>query len=165
MNVISLFDESGNMLQPWAKAGHSCIAIDILNKDGVIDEDGILYLNRDLSVPNILKDLKPDIVFGFPPCTDLAVSGAAHFASKRRKNPHFQAEAVKLARVVESFGNEHGVPWFIENPVSVMSSLWRKPDYIFHPFEFGGYLPEDDIHPRWPQYIKPRDAYPKKTCL
>jgi hypothetical protein len=44
-------------------------------------------------------------------------------------------------------------------------TLWRKPDHAFHPCEFGGYLPADDKHPRWPEYIAPRDAYTKKTCL
>ena len=53
----------------------------------------------------------------------------------------------------------------MENPVSVISTMWRKPDYKFDPFEYGGYLPEDDNHPIYPEHIKPRDAYPKKTCI
>ncbi len=43
--------------------------------------------------------------------------------------------------------------------------MWRKPNYKFNPFEFGGYLPVNDIHPQYPEYITPRDAYKKKTCL
>ena len=58
------------------------------------------------------------------------------------------------------------IPYFIENPVSVLSTLWRKPDYSFHPFEYGGYIePDEAEHPKWPDYIAPMDAYPKKTCL
>ncbi len=53
----------------------------------------------------------------------------------------------------------------IENPVSVLSSLWRKPDHYFNPFEYGGYLPEDDQHPLWPDHIAPRDSYTKLTSL
>ena len=34
----------------------------------------------------------------------------------------------------------------IENPVGIMSSQWRKPDQIIHPYYFG-------------------DAFEKKTCL
>jgi len=49
--------------------------------------------------------------------------------------------------------------------VSRLATLWRKPDYSFQPFEYGGYLPEDDVNPKWPEYIAPRDAYSKKTCL
>ena len=37
---------------------------------------------------------------------------------------------------------------------------------IFHPYEYGGYIPQQDAtHPQWPDHIAPRDAYPKKTCL
>jgi hypothetical protein len=43
--------------------------------------------------------------------------------------------------------------------------MWRKPDYYFDPCDYGGYLPEDDQHPLWPDYIAPRDAYTKKTSL
>ena len=58
------------------------------------------------------------------------------------------------------------IPYFIENPVSVLATMWRKPDYRFHPYEYGGYIPDDQAeHPRWPEYIAPRDAYPKNTCL
>lgn len=57
------------------------------------------------------------------------------------------------------------VPWFFENPVSVFASIFGKPNHTFHPYEFGGYLPENDKHPEYPKYILPRDAYPKKTCL
>ena len=125
-------------------------------------------LKADLSDFNALKRIvamKPSFVMGFPPCTDLAVSGAAHFASKRAANPNFQNEAVNLALSVRSVGLMANCPWFFENPVSVLSTIFRKPDHIFHPYEYGGYLPENDTHPRWPDYIAPRDSYPKKTCI
>lgn len=37
-------------------------------------------------------------------------------------------------------------PWMLENPVSTLSSYWRKPDFTFHPYEYG-------------------DPWFKKTCL
>ena len=59
-----------------------------------------------------------------------------------------------------------GCPYFVENPVSVLSTKWRKSDYRFHPYEYGGYIPYGEAqHPLWPEYIAPQDAYPKKTCL
>jgi len=70
-----------------------------------------------------------------------------------------------MAKLVESVGVACGAPWGAENPVSVLSTLWRKPNFSFHPWEFGGYLPDSDIHPMYPEYIKARDAYPKKTCI
>jgi hypothetical protein len=54
----------------------------------------------------------------------------------------------------------------VENPVSVLATKWRKPDHSFHPYEYGGYIHDDQAeHPRWPEYIAAKDAYPKKTCL
>ena len=107
----------------------------------------------------------PDIIFAFPPCTDLAVSGAAHFELKRKSDPDFQVNAVKTCRVAQWLANAFEVPYMIENPVSVLSTMWRRPDHTFHPYEFGGFMAEDDRHPFFPEIIRPRDAYPKKTCL
>jgi hypothetical protein len=104
-------------------------------------------------------------VFGFPECTDLAVSGAAHFEKKRAVDPDFQSKAISLVMLTKILGEYYGCPWALENPVSVISTKWRKPDYKFDPYEYGGYLPKDDEHPVYPSYIKPRDAYPKKTCI
>lgn len=172
LTVVSLFDESGNMGRPWAERGAKVICYDLLNQAQVetFPSGGSLEryrcdLNSDWIINRIAEVYKPDIIFGFPPCTDLAVSGAAHFASKRIKDANFQINAVSLARQVEKLGNLCGVPWFAENPVSVLASMWRAPDHRFHPFEYGGYLPENDVHPRWPEYIAPRDKYRKKTCL
>lgn len=172
VTVVSLFDESGNMGRPWAERGAHVHCFDTQNANKGIEfvGDGLIsYHNSDLSfdraIENISNALNPDIIFGFPPCTDLAVSGAAHFTSKALKNPDFQKDAVALARRVELLGDLCQVPWFAENPVSVLASMWRKPDYRFQPYEYGGYLPEDDVHPRWPDYIAPRDKYRKKTCL
>jgi len=57
-----------------------------------------------------------------------------------------------------------GCPYVIENPVSILSSLWRKPDAYVHPSDFGGYCPEGP-HPEFPGVIPEKDAYRKKTCL
>ena len=159
MIIVSLFDESGNMVRPWASAGHECHCFDITNKDEF--RDGIHFHRADLR--KFVMPVVPNIVFGFPPCTDLAASGARHFASKLERNPRTFDDAMELVHVVHEMAGD--APWMLENPVGKVSSLWRKPNHIFHPWEFGGYLPEDDVHPRWPDYIQARDAYPKKTCL
>jgi hypothetical protein len=102
----------------------------------------------------------------FPVCTDMAVSGAAHFKKKAERDPEFQIKASNYAKWCAELFDNLGVPYFVENPVSVLSTLWRKPNYSFHPFEYGGYIPEAQAeHPKWPEYIPPRDAYKKKTCL
>lgn len=172
MVVISLFDESGNMVRPWAEVGCSCYCFDIVNpRQERIEQVGhgeIHYRHIDFRTTEALqqvRDCKPDILFGFPPCTDLAVSGAAHFAHKLQNDPLVFVKALYLAKITPNLGEELQIPWFIENPVGKLSTMYRKPDYIFNPRDFGGYLPEDDVHPRFPEYIVPRDAYNKKTCL
>jgi hypothetical protein len=175
--VLSLYDYTGEALKPWAEAGYQCYAFDIQHKDtrveGYANGGFIRYCGIDLwNIDNITRMCKwfknEDVVFGmaFPVCTDLAVSGAAHFARKEQENPGFQIKASNYARWCAAVFEGLGVPYFIENPVSRLATLWRKPDYSFHPYEYGGYIHEDDAeHPKWPDYIAPRDAYPKKTCL
>lgn len=171
MRVVSLFDESGNMGRCWAEKGAIVYCFDTQNKGTVVPvgKGWMYFLNQDLSLEESIEDIseiyQPDIIFGFPPCTDLAVSGSMHFKNKASKNPNFQLEATSLARQVEKLGQLSEKPWFVENPISVLASLWRKPDEYFHPYEYGGYLSEDDQHPRWPEYIAPRDHYRKKTAL
>lgn len=157
--VISLCDYTGIFTQPWREAGYRAIHVDpqrdnngtILEMSGVIGE--------------AIRQDRVAFVAGFPPCTELAVSGAAHFARKQEADKHFQAKAALVAEQCRMVGLLSGAPWFFENPVSVLASIMGKPNFVFNPYEYGGYLPEDDRHPEWPEYIKPRDAYPKKTCL
>tara|TARA_R110000824_G_C15012090_1_gene657450 strand:+ start:108 stop:824 length:717 start_codon:yes stop_codon:yes gene_type:complete len=178
--AIFLFDYTGIMAKPWADAGYLCYCFDGQHSLGVSKSNHENILNvgawfsknctGDLLREDIDKIISVtgkdiDFLFGFPECTDLAVSGAAHFAKKRDANPYFQDEAMMLFYLIEALGAELDCPWGLENPISVASTLWRKPDFKFHPFEYGGYLPKDDIHPTYPKYIRARDAYPKKTCI
>ena len=169
MHVISLYDYTGFALMPWRDAGYECYAYDIAHED--TQKDGINFLHADLHQQSTLDEIaafhdgRAMFMSCFPVCTDLAVSGAAWFAKKREANPRFQDEAAGHAIACSAVGDYLGCPYFVENPVSVLSSLWRKPNYSFHPFEYGGYLPTDDKHPIWPDYIAGQDRYSKKTCL
>lgn len=167
--AIFLFDTTGYAAEPFTNAGWETYIIDTANigeravnprATHVLDWD-ILAREKDI----IELCIGAEFVFGFPPCTDMAVSGAAHFANKKRIDPAFQTKAVHLARSVERIGEAADVEWCLENPVSVLATLWRKSNYSFHPCNFGGYLPYDDVHPEYPEYIVPRDAYPKSTHL
>jgi hypothetical protein len=74
-----------------------------------------------------------NLLIAHPPCTDLAVSGARHFAAKRADGR--QAAAIDFFML---FANETRIPRVcIENPVCIMSSVWRKPDQIVQPWQFG----------------------------
>jgi len=176
--AIFLFDYTGIMAKPWADAGYLCYCFDGQHEPGVNQVGNIIKVGMWFSkkecdneyfknIDDILKITGENVsfVFGFPECTDLAVSGAAHFAKKRKGNARFQEEAMQMVYMVSDLAKMIGCPWALENPISVISTKWRKPCYKFHPYEYGGYLPEDDVHPIYPGYIKSRDAYPKKTCI
>jgi hypothetical protein len=178
--ILSFFDYTGEAVRPWAEQGFECHIFDIQHPEFLLVFDAIEEVGEnggtiqkhhaDLSDPlywervaRAYRDVA--MVFGFPPCTDLAGSGARHWESKRRADPEFQAKAAEMALRVADLADRLGSPYCIENPVGALSTVWRKPDYRFDPCDFGGYLPEDDEHPRWPDYIPPRDAYNKRTCL
>tara|TARA_B110000977_G_scaffold2037_1_gene2823 strand:- start:69 stop:821 length:753 start_codon:yes stop_codon:yes gene_type:complete len=180
--VLSLFDYTAEALKPWAAAGYECHAFDIQHVDAeptfentqfFAGGGSISYLHADLHDFNTHKDIfmrfdgrKVVLGMAWPVCTDMAVSGAAWFASKAKADPNFQTKAVNHATICADLFDALGVPYMIENPVSVLATKWRKPDHTFHPYEFGEYIPEDQgEHPRWPEYIAPFDAYTKKTCL
>ena len=175
--VISLYDYTGEALKPWAEAGYACYAFDIQHLDtkveGYANGGFIRYEGLDLHDFSNYSDLffrfnGCNVAFGmaFPVCTDLAVSGAAWFKKKAEADPLFQQRAAQHATDCAGLFDDLGCPYFIENPVSVLSTLWRKPDHNFHPYEYGGYIPYgEEQHPKWPEYIAPRDAYSKKTCL
>jgi len=175
--VISLYDYTGEAVKPWAERGYTCFCYDIqhrgVNRIEYPMGGSITFTRMDLYDPAALKVLagrfpKRNVVFGqaFPVCTDMAVSGARHFDKKALLNPDFQVQAADKAKAASQLFLQIGCPYYIENPVSVLSTLWRKPDHTFHPFEYGGYIPASKSqHPTYPDYIAPRDAYSKKTCL
>jgi hypothetical protein len=180
--VLSFFEFTGTILEPWAKAGYQCYAFDIQHGGPVRDSYGrpdegfIEFRHWDASQGRqdtcaMLCELigmgrKVAMVFGFPPCTDLAASGARHWEAKRKADPEFQNRAVAWAKDVAHVARWFGAPYMIENPQGALSTLWRKPDHRFDPCDYGGYIPlEEAQHPRWPEYIPPQDAYTKRTCL
>ena len=75
-----------------------------------------------------------DLAIFHPPCTHTSVSGAKHFADKRADGRQHAAVAFFMQIVRRS---EHIPKTAIEQPVSVISSLYRKPDQIIQPWQFG----------------------------
>ena len=90
------------------------------------------------------------MLFAFPPCTHVAVSGARWF---KDKGLGALIEALQLFEASVRLAEWTKAPYLIENPVSAVSTYWRKPDHTFNPCDYGGYL------------NPPSDAYTKKTCL
>lgn len=75
-----------------------------------------------------------DLAIFHPPCTHTAVSGSKHFAGKRMDGRQQAGVAFFMALWRRS---AHIPRVAIEQPVSIMSSLFRKPDQIIQPWQFG----------------------------
>jgi hypothetical protein len=71
-----------------------------------------------------------DLMIAHPPCTHLAVSGARWFKNKLTE----QAEALDFVNTLLNAPIRHIA---LENPVSVISTYFRKPDQIVQPWQFG----------------------------
>lgn len=73
-----------------------------------------------------------DLIIAHPPCTDLAVSGARWFKEKQQDGR--QQKSIDFFMEFVNAECEHIA---IENPVCIMSTLYRKPDQIIQPWQFG----------------------------
>ena len=73
-----------------------------------------------------------DMIIAFPPCTHLASSGAKWFAQKRKDGRQQSGIDFFMA-----FVNADCSRIAIENPIGIMSNVYRKPDQIIQPWQFG----------------------------
>lgn len=113
------------MREAFANRGHDAWSCDIVPPD-----DGSLFHHRKDWREALASD-EWDLVIAFPPCTHLCVSGARHFAAKKADGR--QQEAIEFFMAFTRLACR----WAIENPVGIMSSHYRKPDQIIHPWQFG----------------------------
>ena len=149
MIVVSLFDITGNMVRPWVDAGYTAYIVDIQHPPGQTStEPRIIRIGADIRAGFLLPGVKPEFVAAFPPCDHLAVSGARWFKGKGLRALSL---SIDLFATAAEYCESTGVPYMIENPVSTISTYWRKPDRTFSPSDFTGWEPDDN--------------YTKKTCL
>ncbi|MBU1082597.1 MAG: hypothetical protein KKB59_19075, partial [Spirochaetes bacterium] len=90
-----------------------------------------------------------DIMIAHPPCTYLAVSGSSWYyhpddkhLPKEQKRPHpLYPNRRKDQELAKEFFMDlinANIPKIaVENPIGVMSTHYRKPDQIVHPYMFG----------------------------
>lgn len=155
MNLcVFLFDKTGNMGRPWLEAGRIVLIVDLQHPTGLHTSDGKLFkLGADLRDGFDLPDGLPafdkiEFVAAFPPCDHLAVSGARWFKGKGLR---LLSLSVDLFATAAEFCERAKAPYIIENPVSTISTYWRKPDHTFHPWYWAG--------------IEDGDNYTKTTCI
>lgn len=82
---------------------------------------------------------KWDMIIAFPPCTYLTVTGNRWFNVERygEKAIQRQKDREEAIKFFMKFANADCEKIAIENPIGVMSSEFRKPNQIIHPYMFG----------------------------
>lgn len=166
MKILVACEESQTVTTKLRELGHEAYSCDIIDHSGNNDEwhikeDVLPLLNgycefKTVDGDNHVLNNKWDMIIAFPPCTHLAVSGAAHFEKKR--NDGRQKEAIEFFM---RFLNADCDKIVVENPIGIISGDYIgkhfpdlqekynfpiKPSQIIHPWMFG-------------------DNQPKSTCL
>lgn len=158
MKVLVACEESQAVTKEFRRLGHEAYSCDIIECSGGHPEWHILQSVTPLLNGNcFFKTMdgkvhevpgRWDMIIGFPPCTYLCVSGSRWFDvvkygydAQKRWNDRCIAICFFLSII-----NADCDRIAVENPVGVMSTYYRKPDQIIHPWQFG--------HPEQ-----------KKTCL
>lgn len=138
------------MVRPWIEAGYRAVTVDLQAAD---DQHGRTHIRADVLAldEGFAAQFRPAAVFAFPPCTDLAVSGARWFRDKGLSGLIGGLQLVEKARRI---CEASGAPWMLENPVSTLATYWRAPDITFDPWEYAGWAPNPAA-----------EGYTKRTCL
>ena len=126
MRVLVACEESQAVTKELRRLGHEAYSCDIQECSGGHPE---WHLQQDV-IPLLAEPW--NMIIAFPPCTDLAVSGARHFAKKRADGR--QQRSIEFFM---QFANVDCPKVAIENPIGIMSSHYRKPDQIIQPYQFG----------------------------
>ena len=125
MRILVACESSGAVRSAFRALGHDAWSCDLLPADDKsryhMTADALTVLDRGW-----------DLMIAHPPCTHLAVSGARWFPEKRASGEQQAAIDFFLALA------RAPIPRIaIENPVCIMSSVWREPDQIIQPWQFG----------------------------
>lgn len=125
MRVLVACEFSGVVAEAFRSLGHYSLSCDIVPSS----TERINHYQGD--VRDILSE-GWDLMIAHPPCTHLAVSGAKHFPAKRADGR--QQEGVDFFMTLMNAD----IPRIaVENPIGIMSTLYRKPDQIVQPWWFG----------------------------
>ena len=122
MKVLIACEFSGIVRDAFIERGHDAVSCDIIESErpgAHITGDVLHWLNDGW-----------DLMIAHPPCTHIAVSGARWFKYKQTE----QKEAIKFFMDMINAPIEKICT---ENPVSIMSTVYRKPDQYIQPWQHG----------------------------
>lgn len=149
MKVLIACEESQEVCKAFREKGHEAYSCDIIECSGGHPEwhirwDVLSLLNGNCSFLTMdgeqhRIDGKWDMILAFPPCTYLTVTGNRWFNVEKygAKAIQRQKDREEAIRFFMNFVNADCEKIAIENPVGVMSTIYRKPDQIIHPYMFG----------------------------
>jgi hypothetical protein len=124
MNILVACEFSGIVRDAFIAKGHNAWSCDLLPTE----KPGNHY---QCDIRNVEK-MDWDLMIAHPPCTHLAVSGARWFKEKIADGR--QQQGIDFFMRLINFE----IPKIcVENPVSIMSTVYRKPDQTIQPFQFG----------------------------
>jgi len=126
MRILIACEFSGASRRAFSALGHEVWSADFEEAE---DETSNHYRGDCF---DLINNYKWDLMIAHPPCTHLAVSGARHFAAKRKSG--VQQKALEFVRRLMNADINRIA---IENPISIISSNIRKPDQIIQPWQFG----------------------------
>ena len=149
MNVLVACEESQRVCTAYRENGHNAFSCDIIECSGghpewhiMQDVIPILTGNCEFETMDGTKHRiigKWDLIIAHPPCTRLCNSGQRwlyfgpeEYKEKKRKE---KEEAIKFFMTIANADCDRIA---IENPSGIMSTIYRKPDFTYNPYDFEG---------------------------
>jgi hypothetical protein len=135
MKVLIACEYSGIVRTEFTKAGHDAISCDLLPTD----IPGKHYQGNVLDIINDSFDL----MIAFPPCTYLTVTANKWYKNQpKRISGALVGDERRKARIVAidfaiALFNCGILKIAMENPIDILSTVFRKPDQIIQPWMFG----------------------------
>lgn len=148
MNVLIACEESQRVCTEFRKLGYNAYSCDIIPCSGGhpewhIKQDVLPLLNGNCSFKTEdgaehSINGKWDMIIAFPPCTKLTNTGNRWFNIERYGEKAIQRykDREDAAEFFMAFWNADCDIVVIENPIGYMSTYFRKPDQIIHPYYF-----------------------------
>lgn len=125
MKIMIAYERSGKVREVFRKRGFDATSCDILPSD--LPGQHIRSRFEDVDLAGY------DVLIAFPPCTYLTIAANSYY----RGNPKRER---KRSLAVETVSKLFAAPVrhiAIENPVGVLSTRFRPPSQIIHPWQFG----------------------------
>lgn len=122
MKVLIACEFSGIVRGTFIERGHDAVSCDILPS-----EKSGAHITGDV---HYWLDDGWDMMIAHPPCTYLAASGARWWQDRKQE----QKQAIEFFIMLT---NSKINKICIENPVGIMSTVYRKPDQYIQPWEHG----------------------------